>query len=52
MFSLYGSNVRNVSALTGALDTAGQLIDQLLRRAESKVDEAAVYNLKIRLRYF
>jgi len=35
--------------LTGALGTAGQLIDQLLTRAASKVDEAAVYNLKVRL---
>ena len=35
--------------LTGALDTAGQLIEQLLPRVASKVDEAAVYNLKVRL---
>jgi PAS domain S-box-containing protein len=35
--------------LTGALDTAGQLIEQLLQRAASKVDEAAVYDLKVRL---
>ncbi len=35
--------------LTGALDTAGQLIEQLLPRAASKVDEAAVYDLKVRL---
>jgi len=35
--------------LTGALDTASQLIDQLLPRAASKVDEAAVYHLKVRL---
>jgi PAS domain S-box-containing protein len=35
--------------VTGALETAGQLIDQLLRRVASKVDEAAVYDLKVRL---
>ena len=35
--------------LTGALDAAGQLIEQLLQRVASKVDEAAVYNLKVRL---
>ena len=35
--------------VTGALDTAGQLIDELLQRAASKVDEAAVYDLKVRL---
>ena len=35
--------------VTGAFDTAGQLIDQLLRRVASKVDEAAVYDLKVRL---
>src|SRR5271163_4490141 len=35
--------------LTGALDTAGQLIDQLLQRVASKVDRAAVYELKVRL---
>jgi predicted ATPase len=35
--------------LTGALDTAGQLIDQLLPRAASKVDAAAVYCLKVQL---
>jgi PAS domain S-box-containing protein len=34
--------------LTGALDTAGQLIEQLLPRVASKVDEAAVYHLKVR----
>ena len=35
--------------LTGALDAAGQLIEQLLQRVASKVDEAAVNNLKVRL---
>ena len=35
--------------LTGALDAASQLIEQLLPRVASKVDEAAVYNLKVRL---
>ncbi len=35
--------------LTGAPETAGQLIEQLLPRAASKVDEAAVYNLMVRL---
>ena len=35
--------------LTGALDTAGQLIEQLLQRVTSKIDEAAVYDLKVRL---
>ena len=35
--------------LTGDFDTAGQLIEQLLPRAASKVDEAAVYDLKVRL---
>ncbi len=34
---------------TGNFDTAGQLIDQLLQRAASKLDEAAVYHLKVRL---
>jgi PAS domain S-box-containing protein len=35
--------------VTGALDTAGQLIDLLLQRVASKLDEAAVYDLKVRL---
>ena len=35
--------------VTGALKTAGPLIDQLLQRVVSKVDEAAVYDLKVRL---
>ncbi len=35
--------------VTGAFDAAGQLIDRLLERAASKLDEAAVYNLKVRL---
>ncbi len=35
--------------LTGDFDTAGQLIDQLLQRVAPKVDEAAVYDLKVRL---
>ena len=35
--------------LTGDSDTAGQLIEQLLPRAASKVDEAAVYHLKVQL---
>jgi len=35
--------------VTGDFDTAGQLIDQLLQRAASKLDEAAVYHLKVRL---
>ncbi len=35
--------------LTGDFDTAGQLIGGLLRRAASKVDEAAVHDLKVRL---
>jgi predicted ATPase/GAF domain-containing protein len=36
--------------LTGHLDTAEQLIVELLQRAASKVDQAAVYCLKIRLK--
>ncbi|MGA2113155.1 MAG: sigma 54-interacting transcriptional regulator [Bryobacteraceae bacterium] len=35
--------------LTGGFDTAGQLIERLLPRAKSKVDEAAVYHLKVQL---
>jgi PAS domain S-box-containing protein len=35
--------------LAGRLDQAGQLIDELLRRGESKVDQAAVYHLKVQL---
>jgi predicted ATPase/signal transduction histidine kinase/GAF domain-containing protein len=35
--------------LTGHFDTAKQLIGELLQRAASKVDQAAVYNLQIRL---
>ncbi len=35
--------------LTGHFDTAEQLIGELLQRAESKVDQAAVYNLQVRL---
>jgi PAS domain S-box-containing protein len=35
--------------LTGALDTAGQQIEQLLPRAASQIDEAAAYDLKVRL---
>ena len=35
--------------LTGDFDTAGQLIEELLQRAASKVDEAAVYHLKVQL---
>ena len=35
--------------LTGDFDTAWQLIEQLSRRAASKVDEAAVYHLKVQL---
>jgi PAS domain S-box-containing protein len=35
--------------LTGDFDTAGQLIGGLMQRAASKIDEAAVYNLKVRL---
>ncbi len=37
--------------LTGAFDSAGQLIEQLLQRAASKVDEAAAYCLKVRLHF-
>ena len=35
--------------LTGNFDKAGQLIAELLQRAASKVDEAAVYHLKVQL---
>ncbi len=35
--------------LTGQIGTAGQLIEQSLSRAASKVDEAAAYRLKIQL---
>ena len=35
--------------LTGRLDRADQLVGELLQRAASKVDEAAVYHLKVRL---
>ncbi|MER8692877.1 AAA family ATPase [Mesorhizobium opportunistum] len=35
--------------LTGSLDTAIQLIDQILQRVASKVDESTVYHLKIRV---
>ena len=34
--------------LTGAFDTAGQLIGGLMQRAASKVDEAAVGHLKVK----
>jgi PAS domain S-box-containing protein len=47
-FSL-GLECAECELLTGAFETAGQLIGQLLPRAASKVDEAAVYNLKVRL---
>jgi PAS domain S-box-containing protein len=35
--------------LTGNFDTAEQLIGELLQRRESKVDQAAIYRLKIQL---
>jgi PAS domain S-box-containing protein len=35
--------------LTGHFDRAGQLLGELLPRAASKVDEAAVYHLKVQL---
>jgi predicted ATPase len=35
--------------LSGNFDTAGQLIGELLQRGTSKVDQAAVYHLKVQL---
>jgi predicted ATPase/signal transduction histidine kinase len=35
--------------LTGGFDTAGRLIERLLPRAKSKIDQAKVYHLKIQL---
>jgi predicted ATPase/signal transduction histidine kinase len=46
MFSLWLERAEG-ELLTGDFDTAGQLIEQLLPRAASKVDEAAVYCLKV-----
>ena len=47
-FSLWLERVE-CELLTGDFDEAGQLIEQLLPRAASKVDEAAVYRLKVQL---
>ena len=46
MFSLWLERAE-CELLTGDFDAAGQLIEQLLPRAASKVDEAAVCHLKI-----
>ena len=48
MFSLWLERAE-CEFLTGHFDTAEQLIEELLPRAASKVDEAAVYHLKVRL---
>jgi PAS domain S-box-containing protein len=48
MFSLWLERAE-CELLAGDFDTAGQLIERLLLRAESKIDEAAVYRLKIQL---
>ena len=48
MFSLWLERAE-CEFLTGDFDTAEQLIVELLQRGASKVDQAAVYRLKILL---
>jgi len=48
MFSLWLESAE-CELLTGNLDKAGELIEQLLPRAASKIDGAAVYCLKVQL---
>ena len=43
------AGTRGMRASNGDFETAWQLIEELLRRAASKVDEAAVYHLKVQL---
>jgi hypothetical protein len=48
MFSLWLEHAE-CEFLTGNLDAAEQLIGELLQRGASKVDQAAVYHLKVLL---
>jgi PAS domain S-box-containing protein len=48
MFSLWLERAE-CEFLTGRFEQAGQLIEQLLGRGASKVDQAAVYHLKVQL---
>ena len=50
MFSLWLERAE-CEFLTGNFDKAEQLIAELLQRAASKLDQAAVYHLKILLQY-